>query len=37
MYSSGYQLGRKMLIAGAIMCVVARAPPQRLMTFAVPL
>jgi len=44
MYSSGYEHGtrfvdhgRNMLIAGAIMFVVAQIPPQRLMTFAVPL
>lgn len=44
MYSSGYDHGtrfadhgRNMLIAGAIMFVVAQVPPQRLMTFAVPL
>ncbi len=44
MYSSGYDHGtrfvdhgRNMLIAGAIMFVVAQIPPQRLMTFAVPL
>ncbi len=43
MYSSGYDHGsrfadhgRNMLIAGAIMFVVAQIPPQRLMTFAVP-
>jgi rod shape determining protein RodA len=29
--------GRNMLIAGFIMFVVAQVPPQRLMTFAVPL
>ncbi len=44
MYSSGYDHGtrfmdhgRNMLIAGAIMFVVAQVPPQRLMSFAVPL
>ena len=37
MHSSGYDHGRNLLIAGAFMCVVARAPPQRLMTFAVSL
>lgn len=44
MYSSGYDHGtrfvdhgRNMLIAGSIMFVVAQIPPQRLMTFAVPL
>ena len=44
MYSSGYDHGsrfvdhgRNMLIAGAIMFVVAQIPPQRLMSFAVPL
>ena len=44
MYSSGYDSGtrfadhgRNMLIAGGIMFVVAQIPPQRLMTFAVPL
>ncbi len=44
MYSSGYDHGsrfvdhgRNMLIAGFIMFVVAQIPPQRLMTFAVPL
>ncbi|MCJ0761998.1 rod shape-determining protein RodA [Variovorax terrae] len=44
MYSSGYDHGtrfidhgRNMLIAGAIMFVMAQIPPQRLMTFAVPL
>ena len=44
MYSSGFDHGtrfvdhgRNMLIAGAIMFVVAQIPPQRLMTFAVPL
>ncbi len=43
MYSSGYDHGsrfadhaRNMLIAGTIMFVVAQVPPQRLMTFAVP-
>ena len=44
MYSSGYDQGsrfvdhgRNMLIAGSIMFVVAQVPPQRLMTFAVPM
>ncbi|TFY96341.1 rod shape-determining protein RodA [Ramlibacter humi] len=44
MYSSGYDFGnrfldhgRNMLIAGTIMFVVAQIPPQRLMSFAVPL
>jgi rod shape determining protein RodA len=44
MYSSGYDHGtrfmdhgRNMLLAGFIMFVVAQIPPQRLMTFAVPL
>ncbi|WP_374667604.1 rod shape-determining protein RodA [Ramlibacter sp.] len=44
MYSSGfdhgtrfYDHGRNMLLAGAIMFVVAQVPPQRLMSFAVPL
>ncbi len=44
MYSSGYDHGtrfmdhgRNMLIAGFIMFVVAQVPPQRLMSFAVPL
>jgi len=44
MYSSGYDHGtrfvdhgRNMLIAGTIMFVVAQIPPQRLMTFAVPI
>jgi rod shape determining protein RodA len=44
MYSSGHDHGsrfvdhgRNMLIAGAIMFGVAQIPPQRLMTFAVPL
>src|SRR5574343_94852 len=44
MFSSGYDHGtrfidhgRNMLIAGFIMFVVAQIPPQRLMTFAVPL
>jgi len=43
MYSSGYDHGtrfvdhgRNMLLAGAIMFVVAQVPPQRLMSFAVP-
>jgi rod shape determining protein RodA len=44
MYSSGFahgtrfvDHGRNMLIAGGILFVVAQIPPQRLMTFAVPL
>ncbi len=44
MYSSGFDHGarfmdhgRNMLIAGTILFVVAQIPPQRLMTFAVPL
>ena len=44
MYSSGYDHGtrfvdngRNMLIAGTLMFVVAQLPPQRLMSFAVPL
>jgi rod shape determining protein RodA len=44
MYSSGYDHGtrfvdhgRNMLIAGVLMFGVAQIPPQRLMTFAVPL
>jgi rod shape determining protein RodA len=44
MYSSGYDHGtrfvdhgRNMLIAGTLLFVVAQVPPQRLMTFAVPL
>jgi rod shape determining protein RodA len=44
MYSSGFdhgsqfQLhGRNMLIAGTILFVVAQIPPQRLMSFAIPL
>jgi rod shape determining protein RodA len=44
MYSSGHDYGtrfedhgRNMLLAGAIMFVVAQIPPQRLMSFAVPL
>ena len=44
MYSSGFDHGsqfelhgRNMLIAGAILFVVAQIPPQRLMTFAIPL
>ena len=44
MYSSGFDHGsrfvdhgRNMLLAGFIMFVVAQIPPQRLMTFAVPL
>ena len=43
MYSSGYDHGtrffdhgRNMLLAGTIMFVVAQVPPQRLMSFAVP-
>jgi rod shape determining protein RodA len=43
MYSSGFDHGtrfmdhgRNMLIAGAIMFVIAQVPPQRLMSFAVP-
>ena len=43
MYSSGFDHGsrfvdhgRNMLLAGAIMFVVAQAPPQRLMRLAVP-
>jgi rod shape determining protein RodA len=43
MYSSGFDHGtrfvdhgRNMLLAGAIMFVVAQVPPQRLMSFAVP-
>lgn len=43
MYSSGFDHGtrfmdhgRNMLIAGFIMFVVAQVPPQRLMSFAVP-
>src|SRR5688572_663804 len=43
MYSSGFDHGtrfvdhaRNMLIAGMIMFVVAQVPPQRLMSFAVP-
>jgi rod shape determining protein RodA len=43
MYSSGFDHGtrfvdhaRNMLIAGTIMFVVAQVPPQRLMSFAVP-
>lgn len=44
MYSSGFDHGtrfmdhgRNMLIAGTIMFVIAQIPPQRLMSFAVPL
>jgi rod shape determining protein RodA len=44
MYSSGFDHGtrfmdhgRNMLIAGMIMFVVAQIPPQRLMSFAVPI
>jgi len=44
MFSSGYDHGtrfvdhaRNMFIAGGIMFVVAQIPPQRLMTFAVPI
>ncbi|NML47951.1 rod shape-determining protein RodA [Ramlibacter sp. G-1-2-2] len=44
MYSSGYANGarfydhaRNMLLAGSIMFVVAQIPPQRLLSFAVPL
>ena len=44
MYSSGFDHGtrfvdhgRNMLLAGAIMFIVAQVPPQRLMSFAVPL
>jgi rod shape determining protein RodA len=44
MYSSGFDHGtrfsdhgRNMLIAGTLMFVVAQVPPQRLMTFAIPL
>ncbi len=44
MYSSGFDHGtrfmdhgRNMLLAGMIMFVVAQVPPQRLMTFAVPI
>jgi rod shape determining protein RodA len=44
MYSSGFDHGtrfvdhsRNMLLAGLIMFVVAQVPPQRLMSFAVPL
>jgi rod shape determining protein RodA len=44
MYSSGFDHGtrfvdhaRNMLLAGFIMFVVAQVPPQRLMSFAVPL
>lgn len=44
MYSSGFDHGtrfldhgRNMLLAGTIMFVIAQIPPQRLMSFAVPL
>ncbi len=44
MYSSGFDHGtrfmdhsRNMLLAGTIMFLVAQVPPQRLMSFAVPL
>ncbi|HET8745722.1 MAG TPA: rod shape-determining protein RodA [Ramlibacter sp.] len=44
MYSSGFDHGarfvdhgRNMVLAGTIMFVVAQVPPQRLMSFAVPL
>ena len=44
MYSSGFDHGtrfadhsRNMVLAGVIMFVVAQVPPQRLMSFAVPL
>jgi rod shape determining protein RodA len=44
MYSSGWDHGarfydhaRNMLLAGAILFVIAQVPPQRLMSFAVPL
>ena len=44
MYSSGFDHGtrfldhgRNMLLAGGIMFVIAQIPPQRLMSFAVPL
>ena len=44
MYSSGFDHGtrfvdhgRNMVIAGGILFVVAQIPPQRLMSFAVPL
>lgn len=44
MYSSGYDHGtrfmdhgRNMLLAGGIMFVIAQIPPQRLMSFAVPI
>jgi rod shape determining protein RodA len=44
MYSSGFDHGtrfvdhgRNMLLAGVIMFVVAQVPPQRLMSFAIPL
>ena len=44
MYSTGYDYGsrfsehaRNMVLAGTIMFVVAQIPPQRLMSFAVPL
>ena len=44
MYSSGFDHGtrfvdhgRNMLLAGSIMFVVAQVPPQRIMSFAVPI
>jgi rod shape determining protein RodA len=44
MYSSGYDHGlrfyehaRNMVLAGVLMFIVAQIPPQRLMSFAVPL
>jgi rod shape determining protein RodA len=44
MYSSGYDHGlrfydhaRNMVLAGSLMFIVAQVPPQRLMSFAVPL
>src|SRR5438445_12229301 len=44
MYSSGYDFGtrfsdhaRNMVLAGFIMFIVAQVPPQRLMSFAIPL
>ncbi|MGE4243175.1 rod shape-determining protein RodA [Ramlibacter sp.] len=44
MYSSGFDHGtrffdhgRNMLIAGVLMFVIAQIPPQRLMSFAIPL
>jgi rod shape determining protein RodA len=44
MYSSGYDHGirfydhaRNMVLAGVLMFIVAQVPPQRLMSFAVPL